>query len=205
MNEIIKINDDGKTVNARDLWKALEVKHNFRDWISNLIRDYGFKEGQDFRYFFSVNPKGRPSKDYAIELDVAKEMAMISKTPNSHKIRKYFIAAEKKLRSIYSKTELKRLAGIEARKSMTDTIKELGVNEKMHGFAYSNFTKLVYKKLGIEFVKDPSFRDKLSEKELKMIETMEGLIKNYLELGYDYSQIKETLPDILIDKINLLS
>ena len=51
MKELVKITNDA--VDARELYQFLEVKHKFRDWIRNSIRDYGFKAETDFSYFFS--------------------------------------------------------------------------------------------------------------------------------------------------------
>lgn len=206
MEELIKINED-LTVNARSVYDKLfsnELNSTpFNKWISRRISEYNFINKIDFWTILSKSTGGRPQKEYIISLDMAKELCMVEKSEVARNIRKYFIEAEKKLRSIYSETELRRIAGIEIRKSMTDTIKEKGINDKMHGFAYSAFTKLVYKKLNINYIKDNKFRDKLSSVELKMIETMESLIKNYIELGYEYSKIKEILPEILIQKENI--
>ena len=45
----ITLNGDKITaVNARDLWKFLESKQEFANWIKDRIRKYGFKEGLDF-------------------------------------------------------------------------------------------------------------------------------------------------------------
>lgn len=196
MNEVVGIEIKDGCVNARDLWKALGINQRFNEWIKFTLRDYSFKEDEDFYVFYSKSPIGRPLKEYAIPLETAKELAMISKAPNSRKIRKYFIECEKKLRQIDSR----RLAGIEARKTMTDAIKDSGQNDSMHGFAYSTYTKLVYKKAGIEYVKDKNFRDKLNPEQLKAITELENVVKSFVELGYEYSQIKNMLPEIILKK-----
>ncbi|MDO9734799.1 antA/AntB antirepressor family protein, partial [Glaesserella parasuis] len=35
-------------VNARDLWKFLESKQEFSNWIKNNIKAYGFKKDWDY-------------------------------------------------------------------------------------------------------------------------------------------------------------
>lgn len=189
-------------INARDLYKALFINHDakedFRHWIGRRIKEYKFINGEDFREYFSESNNGRPSKEYAISLDMAKELCMVEKTDIAKKIRKYFIECEKTLRNL----ESKRYANIEIRKTMTEAIKESVQNENMHGFAYSNYTKLVYKKAGIEYIKDKNFRDKLNEKELKLITELESIIKSYIELGYNYLQIKNMLPEIIVNTEN---
>ena len=85
MNELIKLNEQTinnetvQTVNAHELHAFLEVRTRFNDWIATRINEYGFIENQDF-VSFTENPvkiqRGRPSKEYQISLDMAKEPAM---------------------------------------------------------------------------------------------------------------------------------
>lgn len=86
MNELIQVAERQigggtiQTVNARDLHAFLGSKRQFADWISERIQKYGFVENQDF-VIFSQNcekPKGgRPAKEFALTLDMAKELAMV--------------------------------------------------------------------------------------------------------------------------------
>ena len=76
----ITLNGDKITaVNARDLWKFLESKQEFANWIKDRIEKYRFVEGKDFLINFSKS-LGRPSKEYLISLDMAKELAMVENT-----------------------------------------------------------------------------------------------------------------------------
>lgn len=71
-------NDAGQqTVNARDLHEFLESKQEFSNWIKARIQDYGFVEGKDFLIILSKSAGGRPSKEYHISLDMAKELSMV--------------------------------------------------------------------------------------------------------------------------------
>ena len=73
----ITLNGDKITaVNARDLWKFLESKQEFANWIKDRVEKYRFVEGKDFLINFSKS-LGRPSKEYLISLDMAKELAMV--------------------------------------------------------------------------------------------------------------------------------
>jgi len=83
------------TVNGRDLHAFLEVQHQFRDWIKNRIEEYGFEEGKDFREIFSESTGGRPSKDYALSVDMAKELSMVERTAKGKQARQYFIRCER--------------------------------------------------------------------------------------------------------------
>lgn len=93
--------DDGlvQTVNARDLHEALGVGWKFADWIKDALQD--FKENQDY-VIFSVKTekmgKGRPRQDYALTLDCAKHICMMSRCEKGKQLRQYFIEAEKQFR-----------------------------------------------------------------------------------------------------------
>lgn len=204
MKELIKITDNA--VNAMDLYNFLGIKHKFRDWIRNSIRDYGFKVDIDFSYFFSESTGGRPSKDYALSIEMAKELSMVAKTKRGREARKYFIKCE----AIAKKSYALRVAGIETRKTLTDKIQESGENERMHGHGYSTYTRLIYSLTGLtETYKEwkidypdgkKKFRDYLIPEDLKRIELAEGIIKPLVEMGKQYSEIKETLEPLFKNK-----
>ncbi|MFO9709706.1 antA/AntB antirepressor family protein [Lacticaseibacillus rhamnosus] len=98
MNELIKTitRDDGTiAVSGRELHDFLEVDTRFNDWFQRMA-EYGFTEGQDFYSFLSKNPGGgRPSTDYVMTLDMAKEVAMIQRTDRGKQARQYFIEIDK--------------------------------------------------------------------------------------------------------------
>lgn len=181
----IKITDNA--LDARDLHEWLGIKHQFRDWIKNSIRDYGFKEKEDFRYFFSESTGGRPKKEYAITINMAKELSMLAKSTRGKQARKYFIKCEKIAKETYAERKALR----EKRMTFTDAIHESGENERMHGFAYSQYTKMVYKLAGIEYKKQENFRDTLTADQLKRVKIIEGLVRPLLEMGKQYADIKD--------------
>lgn len=90
-----------QTVNARELHAFLGSKRQFADWINERIQKYGFVENQDF-VIFSQNcekPKGgRPAKEFALTLDMAKELAMVENNDKGREARRYFIECEKALK-----------------------------------------------------------------------------------------------------------
>jgi phage anti-repressor protein len=98
MNELIKTitRDDGTiAVSGRELHDFLEVDTRFNDWFQRMA-EYGFTEGQDFYSFLSKTPSGgRPSTDYVMTLDMAKEVAMIQRTDRGKQARQYFIEIDK--------------------------------------------------------------------------------------------------------------
>lgn len=75
-----RIGDDlVQTVNARDLHAFLQVGTAFKDWIVRRMEEYGFQEGKDFCSFLSESSGGRPSKEYAVTIDMAKELSMVER------------------------------------------------------------------------------------------------------------------------------
>ena len=89
------------SVNSRELHKNLQVKKKFADWIKTQINTLGLDENIDY---LTVPLKGNGGRfasiDYIITLDTAKHIAMASRTDKGREVRKYFIEAEKELKSI---------------------------------------------------------------------------------------------------------
>ncbi len=101
MNQIISItaNSQGdQMVSARDLHGFLESKQDFSNWIRGRIEKYGFIEGEDFSIILSKSTGGRPTIEYALTIDVAKELAMVEGNENGRQARRYFIKCEKQLK-----------------------------------------------------------------------------------------------------------
>lgn len=108
MNQLIPIadrqigNQPVQTVDARELHEFLEVGKVFAAWIQERIEQYGFVEHRDFEVFSESgkNPLGgRPTIQYAISLDMAKELAMVERSKKGKQARQYFIECERALRS----------------------------------------------------------------------------------------------------------
>lgn len=97
------IEHDGKqAVNARELHEKLGNKKQFANWIQLRIEQYGFVENQDFEVFnqkVKNSNGGRSRIEYALSLDMAKELCMVENSEKGRMIRKYFIEVEKKART----------------------------------------------------------------------------------------------------------
>lgn len=100
MEELIKVTvkNDRQLVSARDLHKGLQLTTRFSKWANQNFNE--FEEGIDFMSVTAVTdmPNGgtKPIKDYALTLDMAKELCMMSHTELGKKYRRYFIELEKK-------------------------------------------------------------------------------------------------------------
>lgn len=91
-----------QTVNARDLHAFLEAGKVFGAWITERIEQYGFLAGKDFEVFSEIgnNPLGgRPAKEYALALDMAKELSMVERNEKGKQARRYFIECERRAQS----------------------------------------------------------------------------------------------------------
>ena len=108
MNELIKLQPQTingntiETVSARELHEFLGNGDMFANWIKHRVEKYGFVENQDFISFLVATKKpngGRPSQEYYITLDMAKQLAMVENNEKGMQVRKYFIECEKKLNS----------------------------------------------------------------------------------------------------------
>ncbi|HFU3713990.1 TPA: phage antirepressor KilAC domain-containing protein [Streptococcus suis] len=106
MNELINItlNENHEpVVSARDLHKGLEISKRFSAWFEQNSKL--FIENEEFT---SV-PKGTPViggngniqylDDFALTIDMAKQLAMMSRTEKGKEVRKYFIQVEKDFNS----------------------------------------------------------------------------------------------------------
>ena len=95
MNELLKVNygNDRITLSARELHEFLGIGTEFAKWMQRMC-EYGFSENQDYRVFVKNDDNskgGRPSTDYEITLDMAKEIAMIQRSDKGKEVRQYFL------------------------------------------------------------------------------------------------------------------
>lgn len=87
-----------QAVNARHLYQWLEVKKDFPTWIKVQFNRCDLVENVDYQ---SLSPQGgkpiggRPSIEYALSLNAAKEISMMSQTERGKQARRYFIECER--------------------------------------------------------------------------------------------------------------
>lgn len=97
MNELVKVNFDTQTISARELHSTLNIGTKFTTWFERMC-EYGFTEGNEFfpkKGETSKQCGGRPSADYDISVDMAKQICMIQRTPEGKAVRQYLIDLEK--------------------------------------------------------------------------------------------------------------
>lgn len=106
MNELqtvtlVDFTSEGKVeISGRQLHMKLNVKTRYNDWFSRMV-EYGFIEGTDFYSKLSKTNSdgGRPSTDHILTLNMAKEIAMLQRTPEGQEIRRYLIKVEEEWNS----------------------------------------------------------------------------------------------------------
>lgn len=133
MEEIIKVSGDTMRVSARELYERLKIGTKFTTWFERML-EYGFSEGEEFfpKMGKTSESGGRPSIDYDISIDMAKQICMIQRTPEGKAVRQYLIDLEK----AWNTPELVMARGLKAAQKMIEQkdnlIKELSSeNERM--------------------------------------------------------------------------
>ena len=94
-------NNGKQAVSARDLYNFLGCTERFQSWFERQLQ-YGFVEDVDYTSVKSFTVVGngaeKPIDDYAMTIDMAKEVSMIQRSEKGKEARTYFIACEKKLK-----------------------------------------------------------------------------------------------------------
>lgn len=90
-----------QTVNARDLHAFLQNGDKFAGWIKDRIDQFGFLDGTDYVSYSENSEKprgGRPTKEYALSIDMAKELSMVERNDQGKRARQYFIQCERRVK-----------------------------------------------------------------------------------------------------------
>ena len=100
--ELITVNEKGdiQTVSARELYEKLDLSERFSKWWDRFC-SYGFEEGID--YFGGVYQKVQGNQyggeqsltDYAITIEMAKQICMLQRSEKGKQYREYFLQIEK--------------------------------------------------------------------------------------------------------------
>lgn len=96
---LIKVQSDNEKqlVSARELHKALNVKTRFSQWVTQNFKH--FRENIDFSSVVTTTHQNqyggtKEIQDYALSVEMAKHIAMMSGTQKGYEIRDYFIQVE---------------------------------------------------------------------------------------------------------------
>lgn len=155
-----------KVVYGSELHEVLQVKSNYRDWIRNRLNECEAVENEDFQAFAKNLAKpsgGRPSVDHIIELNTAKEMAMLERNEQGKRVRRYFIRVEAKYNEEKEKKKIEKsslkktpLSSVNMMvKNVQSSLEKAGVDE----IFIAAEVKRIYTDAGYE-VKAPLLTDK---------------------------------------------
>lgn len=106
IQDVIHIEESGnnRAVSARELHAFLGSNRDFSVWIKNRIDKYGLVENHDYIISHvsgdNSSQPGRPTIEYILSLDAAKELSMVEGNEQGKKARLYFIEVEKRFRQI---------------------------------------------------------------------------------------------------------
>ena len=127
------------TVSGRELHKFLEVQKQFSIWIKARIEEYGYERGRDFIAITSDNQNcasgmynPTPAIEYHLTLDMAKELAMVERSPMGRVARKYFIKCEQLAREMVPRMQ-QRLVELSPRWRQVLDYRAIGLNNKEIG------------------------------------------------------------------------
>ena len=206
---ILSEDGEGFCVNARDLHNQLKIGRDFSTWIKDRISKYGFIENVDYEVFTKIGENllgGRPTKEYKITIDMAKEISMITNNENGKITRKYFIYIEKILKKAMEWNMI-RIPEKQKYKIMCEELRKYflrNFNKEPKFYDYSNEADalnlicLGAKAKNIrEYIdsQDNNTRDWLEAKYNEYLDKLEDLNTMYLKMNLDkerrYDLIKQ--------------
>ena len=225
--------DTVQTVNARDVWKFLEVRDDFRHWIQRSIKRYNFINGQDYVCWADLPGKegkgGHNIKEYFVTVRMAKHLSMVQNNHKGEEARDYFYQCEsalKKLSSQQNKLDWKAARGRSIRPQLekTDTIKifveyAYAQGSKSAHTYYENIQKMEYnalfeggydhlKLLSMAFPNIKTLKDLLSENQLFTLINADMIAEKALKDGMnsrmDYHDIFKLAKKRVLDFVELI-
>lgn len=135
-SELIKVTvqNDQQLISARDLHKGLGLKRQFTDWWKQNSKD--FENGTDYTSTLtSVNVGNgaiREVQDYALTIDMAKQLCLLSRTKKGKEYREYLIEIEKKWNDPQNVVQRAMDYGYSAVK-FNKLLHQLGIQHKVNG------------------------------------------------------------------------
>jgi anti-repressor protein len=102
MNELIKVEinqNDEQVISARNLHEVLGIKERFSIWWERNAKTLNLEENKNYCRQTYTNANRQAFDDYAMPLDMAKHICMISGGEKAWTIRDHFIEIEKRWNS----------------------------------------------------------------------------------------------------------
>lgn len=167
-----------KLSNASESLRKIKEKHN----------RFGEKiDGITIREVVITDSLGRKNRSKIINENILYELIFQSQTEKAFYFQQWVF---KEILPSLRKYGEYRMEGKLIRRTLTDTIKDSGENERMHGFGYPTYTILINQSLGLPNKVD---RNSLTSEILVKIAKREDLVRSLVAEGKQYSEIKTIL------------
>lgn len=167
-----------KLSNASESLRKIKEKHN----------RFGEKiDGITIREVVITDSLGRKNRSKIINENILYELIFQSQTEKAFYFQQWVF---KEILPSLRKHGEYRMEGKLIRQTLTDTIKDSGENERMHGFGYPTYTILINQSLGLPNKVD---RNSLTSEMLVKIAKREDLVRSLVAEGKQYSEIKTIL------------
>lgn len=88
---------ENNMVDAREIYNYIEVKSRFNGWVTESLEFIGAKEGNDFCRKNGKSTGGRPSIEYDVTVDCAKELCLTQRSEKSKQLRLWLISLSNKI------------------------------------------------------------------------------------------------------------
>lgn len=200
--EIARIEKEERTVVT-----SLDVAETFEKEHARVLRDIrelncsdDFRVG-NFAESYYINSQNKKQPMYLITRDGFSLLVMGYTGDKAMKFKEAYIRQFNAMEKALIGKIKEREKGIAVRQALTNALKESNENERMHGFAYSTYTDMIYrilfgksaKQLREEngLSKKDNLRDFFTSDELKQVQSKEMLISGLIDCGWGYAEIKE--------------
>lgn len=186
---------------------SLDVSETFNKEHKRVLQDIReLKCSEEFRQHNFVlseylNEQNRKQPMYLMTKDGFTLLVMGYTGEKAMQFKEAYIRQFNNMEKLLKEKFIERQKGITVRHIVTDMIKQSRENERMHGFAYSAYTDMIYKSLfgktakqfreqfGIS--KNENLRDCFTQEELRFIQSREMLVSSLIDCGWGYEQIKD--------------
>ena len=186
---------------------SLDVAETFSREHKNVLRDIRELQcSEDFRRLnFEqseyLNEQNHKQPMFYMTRDGFTILAMGYTGEKAMKFKEAYIRQFNAMEKVLIGKLREREKGIAVRQALTNALKESQENERMHGYAYSTYTDVIYKPLfgksakqfrdELGITKKDDLRDYFDADDLKKIQSKEMLVSGLIDCGWGYGEIKE--------------
>lgn len=191
----------------RAICTSLDISETFGKEHKNVLRDVenlGCSEEfnrLNFEPISYTDSMNRTQKAYSMTRDGFTLLVMGYTGDLAMKFKEAYIKQFNAMEAALQGKRIEREKGIAVRQALTKALQHSAENERMRGYAYSNYTNCIYKvlfgksasQLRDEFKvgKTESIRDCFTSEQLRAVQSMECLVSGLVDCGWGYNQVKD--------------